>query len=206
VSSESRIDQLEILRDTDRVDGAMWNRALPVDGGTYKITARAPGATAWSTTVTIAAERDTKTVDIPKLQSAASAATGGDEDATPNEEPPDETPLQPRSTLVPLVLGGAGLAALGGAIGFELWGRSTYEQAKTETTSQARRDSLYSSANTKRYVAEGLAIAGIGCAAVAVWLYLRGRGGESTATTSARIDLAPMAGTDRAGVAVVGRY
>ena len=63
VPDESKIDGLEIVRDRQRIEAVMWNRALPVDGGTYTITAQAPGANEWSTTVIVANEGDTKTVD-----------------------------------------------------------------------------------------------------------------------------------------------
>jgi hypothetical protein len=66
VPNEGRIDGLEIRRDSEVVDPAVWNQALPVDGGTYKITARAPTMQLWSMTVTIANEHDVKTVELPK--------------------------------------------------------------------------------------------------------------------------------------------
>lgn len=68
ISDQSKLDGLEILRDSERVADLMWNHALPIDGGTYTITARAPGTNEWSTRVTLASEADTKTVDIPNLR------------------------------------------------------------------------------------------------------------------------------------------
>jgi hypothetical protein len=62
---------------------------------------------------------------------------------------------------------------LGGALAFDLWGDSTYNAAKAEMTSQSRRDSLYDSANTKRFAAIGLGIGGAAAAGVAVWLFVR---------------------------------
>jgi hypothetical protein len=66
VPDESKIDRLEILRDREIVSAV--NRALPVDGGTYTITARADGVGEWSTRVEIASEADAKTVEIPDLR------------------------------------------------------------------------------------------------------------------------------------------
>jgi len=183
VPKTSQIDQLEIHRDTDRIDAAMWNRALPIDGGTYTITAHAPGTGDWSTTVTIAAHDDTKSVDVPILQAlpkprevAATAPTGGQQVDTP--------PAAGGGHAVVISVA-AGAVVLGGAaLGFSLWGDATYRDAKAEMTDQARRDSLYSSANTKRYVAQGLGVASLACAGVAVWLFLRGRHDEHPATTA----------------------
>jgi len=68
ISDQSKLDGLEILRDGERVADVMWNHALPIDGGTYTITARAPGIDEWSTRVALDSESDTKTVDIPNLR------------------------------------------------------------------------------------------------------------------------------------------
>src|SRR5262245_32221319 len=44
---------LEILLENDKVEEGAWNQPLPVDGGTYHISARAPGHREWMTTVHI---------------------------------------------------------------------------------------------------------------------------------------------------------
>ncbi|HEY6037455.1 MAG TPA: hypothetical protein VIV58_24410, partial [Kofleriaceae bacterium] len=63
------VDGLEVSRGTDRVDAVMWNRALPIDGGTYTIVAKAPGSSTWTTQITIGNEGDTKSIDVPDLRS-----------------------------------------------------------------------------------------------------------------------------------------
>jgi len=68
-----------------------------------------------------------------------------------------------------------------------------YTTAKSEMTTQPRRDSLYNSANTKRYVAEALAVSGLAAGGAAVWLYLRGDNRERDATTDASVYLVPTA-------------
>jgi hypothetical protein len=70
VSPSSRIDRLEVLRDNEILEPAMWNRAVPIDGGYHTITARAPGMVPWSTEITAGTEADQKTVEIPKLRAA----------------------------------------------------------------------------------------------------------------------------------------
>jgi hypothetical protein len=67
VPTDRQVAGLEILRDSDPVNPASWNHALPIDGGTYTITARAPGRTPWSTTRTITIESDAQVVEVPKL-------------------------------------------------------------------------------------------------------------------------------------------
>jgi hypothetical protein len=127
--------------------------------------------------------------------------------------PAHEAPAAPaghRSKLVPLALGAGATVALGGALGFEVWSDRTYDQAKAEMTDNARRHALEDSADKKRYVALGLAAAGIGCAGVALWLYLRP--GPSAATpssgeaVSARWRVAPMIAGERAGLQLWGGF
>ena len=77
VPADSRVDRLEILRGAEAVEPSMWNRALPIDGGTYKITARAPDAPPWTVEVTIAAEADTKIVEIPRLGKPSAPVVAG---------------------------------------------------------------------------------------------------------------------------------
>jgi serine/threonine-protein kinase len=200
VPKGSQIDGLEIVRDDERVESIMWNRALPVDGGRYTITARARGVNPWSAQVTVGGESDAKTVDIPDLRTVGrdvEEPPHAEPIVAPKPEPHDDTPSKPLP-IVSIALGAGAVALAGGAIGFEVWGQSTYDKAKAEMSSQSRRDSLESSANTKRYIAEGMAVAGVGSAGLAVWQYLRGRG-EPTSTA---IRVVPTG----SGFALAGSY
>jgi hypothetical protein len=226
VPATSKIEGLQILRDQDNIPEASWNRTVPIDGGTYTITARAPGANQWSTPVTLASEADAKTIDVPDLRTIKSSFEEPPQAPAPNQpvtEPrttapapsssgaaqsatPPETPdsPRPRQSFAPLAVGASAVVLLGGALGVRLWGDSTYDAAKVEMTNQPRRDSLYDSANRKLYAAQGLVVAGVGCAGVAVWLYLRQRSthAETTATHARRLMLAPTT----AGVGVIGQF
>jgi len=102
VAADRRPVGLEILRGSDRIDPATWNHALPIDGGTYTFTARAPGRDPWSTTITIRPASDEKTVELPELvqirKPAATAVT-----AVPAPVPgPGSNPAAARS-LAPAV-------------------------------------------------------------------------------------------------------
>jgi hypothetical protein len=223
VPDQSKIAELEILRDTVSIPAEGWNRALPVNGGTYTITARVPGANEWSTTVTLATEADIKTVDIPDLRTVTSSlevppkepavsepVTGsmapapGAFDPGQDSKPPETPAVVPSPRrLAPIAVGAGAVVLLGGALGFSMWGDSTYNDAKAEMTDLARRHSLYDSANLKRYAAQGFAAAGVGCAGVAVWLYLRQRGTRAEPTSHAtRWMLAPTS----SGIGVAGQF
>lgn len=118
--------------------------------------------------------------------------------------PPANASVSPRtsSKVVPLVIGASALALLGSGLGFELRAESSYDAAKSEMTNQPRRDSLYNSANTKRYLAEALAVSGLAAGGAAVWLYLRGDNHERDATRGASVHVVPTA----TGLALSGRF
>lgn len=140
----------------------------------------------------------TTTTPVPPTQTAA---------AVPSEPEEPEQPVDtPRSSsmVMPIAVASGAVALLGGALGLELWAQSTYNQAKTEID-PATQDSLWQSANTKRYIADGLAIGGIACAGVAVWLFVRSRGSSPSASTS-EVTIAPFATPSAAGLAVAGSY
>lgn len=204
VPEQSHIDGLEITRSGEHVDAAMWNRALPIDGGKYTITAHVPGTNAWSTEVTVGSEGDTKTVDIPDLRNLP-RDLGATATAKPAPPPPASLPAEAPppahapSKLVPFVVGGAGIALLAGALAFDLSGDSTYSDAKNEMTSQARRDSLYNSANTKRYVAQGLAVGGLAAVGIATYLLVHHHD-SAAAEVGSRVVISPS------GLALTGSF
>lgn len=194
VPDKSKVDQLEILRNKQPVPPVMWNRAFPLDGGTYTISARAPGSSVWTTEITLAPEADSKSVEIPDLKTLPADLKPdvvGTTKPTPRSVPTPNQPGTSRSYVAPIAVGAGALVLLGGALGFELSARSTFDDAKAEMMDQARRDELHGSANTRRYIAQGLAVAGAGCAGVAIWLFLRGRSNESTTTTTATLVVSP---------------
>jgi hypothetical protein len=211
VPQNRQVDGLEITRGEDRVDARLWNRALPIDGGTYTITARAPGANAWSTQVTVAAESDIRTVEIPDLRNLPrdldqpAAAPAALPLAPPSMVAPaiDRAPGSSHTSHgVPLVLGAGALGLLGGGLGFELRAEARYGAAKSELTSHPRRVSLYNSANTNRYLAEALAASGLAAGGAAVWLCLRDGDHRPDATIDASVHVVPTA----SGLAVSGRF
>jgi hypothetical protein len=74
VSDESRIESLTITRNGAPFDQALWNRALPVDGGEYVIVGHAPGHEEWQTTARVPAERAKISVEVPKFKELAKLA------------------------------------------------------------------------------------------------------------------------------------
>jgi hypothetical protein len=161
-------------------------------------------------------------VEVPRLEQSRPPAPPGASTPPDPARPPEPTaaairalralqlddrrdaPVAPRPAResLPLVVGSGALVLLGGGLGFELWAESKYGAAKSEMTSQSRRDSLYDSANTRRFAAEALAAGGFAAGGVAVWLYLRDRGRLRDAVTGARTRIIPT----RAGLALSGQF
>ncbi len=177
-----QIPALAIRRGGELVESLAWDHALPVDGGTYTITASAPGRIAFTGTVEVPAEAGTVTITVPELAPAPIVVP---------PLPPPPLPPPPASRL-PYVLGGTALVLLGGALAFDLWGSSTYDVAKGEVDN-ARQTRLVSDANHERYAAEGCLVAGLGVASFAVYIYVRERREPA---------IAPVIGPRSVGVAL----
>jgi hypothetical protein len=105
---------------------------------------------------------------------------------------------------VPLVVGGAAVALGIGGIVFEVQGRGLYDEAKriTDPGRQKERDDKESSANSRHKLAQGFGVAALGCAGVAVYLLVRGRGEDRASGTA----LAPMVAPQLAGLALSGNW
>jgi outer membrane protein OmpA-like peptidoglycan-associated protein len=82
VDPANLVEGFEVLRGSVRIDATQWNLALPIDGGTYPLLARAPGMPVWTSTVKVGVESDVQIVSIPPLRPVTRPA------ATPSG-PPD---------------------------------------------------------------------------------------------------------------------
>jgi hypothetical protein len=182
VPTQSKLEGLEIRRGNDLIDVGAWNHPLPVDGGKYTITARAPNHDAWTTTIEVSPAHDNKSVEVAPLK------------LTPVIAPP-------RRAKLPFMLAGAAVALLGTGLGLELSAESTYSKSKVEPDDM-KQASLWQSANHRRYAAEGFAAGGMALAAVAVWRFM----GHSTIESDPRIGVLPTVASNTTGLQVFGRF
>jgi hypothetical protein len=168
-----------LTRGDTAIEVGAWNRELPIDGGTYKIVARAPGYVDWSTSVVVKPESDAKTIEVPALAAISPA----------------------RSYRAPIAFGVAAVVLGGTALGFELWAEHTYDNAKTDdhVTSQL---STWHSANTRRYLAEGVGVGALACAVTAVIVLVR----DPVASEKPGLALAPIATPTELGFAAIARW
>lgn len=122
VPEANRIAGLEVKRDGQSLGEASWGSALAVDPGAHVIEARAEGRQPFTTTVTLAADADQKTVSVPLLEPGAASTRAST--TTPAVAPPprplpskkDEGGIDARSVIGWTAIGTGGLALIGGSI------------------------------------------------------------------------------------------
>jgi len=201
VPDEARIAGLTITRNGDAVEPAEWNRTMPVDGGSYRIEAKAPAHEPWSTSVTIENEKDKESVNVPRfaeiatpvVSTPAAIGAGGADD-----RPSAFTGRRKAA----MALGVVGVVGLGGGLGLELLSRSTYQDAKDVVdTNEARSRELTDSANRQRHY--GMLSGAVGVAALGVGAYLWISGAPARASAS---EVVLDVGADHARFAVAGRF
>ncbi len=223
VPASANVDGLAITRNGVPVDEAEWNTDIPVDGGEYVVEGKAPGYEAWSTRVTVGAERDKQSVNVPRFRErpradeplrdggagagaagaadggAASAGTGGD----------DRGGGSGRKTAGVVTLAGGGALVLGGlALGYlaqQKWSEAKdlcgddliCDSAADHMAGQALVDAARFRGNVSTVVtASGVVAIGAG-----VVLWLTAPRSERRATS---VTLSPVVRADGVGVVIGG--
>ena len=209
VPPASQVDGLTVLRDGKPFDTLLWNRALPLDGGDYKITIRAPGREEWTTTVTVPAEGGKLTVDVPKLEPTAVA--------TAQAPPPDvqvDAPDRPtglwttkrKAAIAIASVGGLGVVA-GIVLGTQAKGKQDDAHAlcadpQTPCADADRASALIKSAQSRALGANiAFGIGGVAVIAAGV-LWFTG----APESSHRGIAIAPTLTPRQAGVVVFGRF
>jgi hypothetical protein len=105
VPTESEIDDLEVKRNDQVVDKALWGQRVPVDPDEHKITASAPKHVEWSSTIKVKSKD--KIVVVPKLERSKKRT---------KKPPVEDTPNPYRGTAIGLGVGGASAIAIASII------------------------------------------------------------------------------------------
>jgi hypothetical protein len=100
---------LEIKRDGTLVGKPMWGSGVPVDPGKHAVTASAPGHATWSGSIDVPSQPGNTELAVPALSKSAEPAAAQAE--TPGA--PNPTSAGSGRRLAGLVVGGAGVVALG---------------------------------------------------------------------------------------------
>ena len=208
---------LVVRRDGDVVDPAEWNAALPVDPGSYAVTAEAPGHAPWRTTVVIEPGARRQVIVVPDLApdpaatATAPAAAAGPDAPWPPPRPEMARPVvvraEARSTwtttrMVSIAVAAAGAGAIGAGAYFGLHARDLEDRANQRCPMAMCGDPeglrLNDQAQTSASRANLFFIAGGVTLATAAALWLLGGPGE--------IAVAPAAGRHQVGVALTGSF
>ena len=177
VPDESRIDGLVVTRNGQTVDPALWNRAVPIDGGTYSIGGKAPGHEEWSTKLDVPAELGKVSVEVPRFKELAKLVEPPPPITTVTQPPPQ--PIEgghapsmfTSKRKVALGVAGVGVVAIGAAIVLGIQAKGfqddAYALCPTPSMPCVRGDEANDLMETGRSRALGANIAyGVGGAAV----------------------------------------
>ncbi len=181
-------------RGDEVIEAGEWNRALPIDGGSYTFTARLDGHDVWSETIMVGNASDNQTVEVALRHLEARPAATGEVVATAPAPAAHTTNVRALATTI-----GAGVL-LGGALVFDLLGNSQDNDAVAQHS-----QSLLDSANEKRYLAQGFVLAGLACAGAAVYFWLHD-GSEAPAHVATRKFVTPIASSNFAGIGIGGGW
>jgi len=115
VVADREATSLEVQRDGEVVNRALWGSPIPVDPGEHQFAASAPGKATWSKAVVVPKGPGTVTIDVPALEAAPTQAAA----ATAAAPPPSQAtaPAQAASSgssqatwgWVAIGVGGAGI-------------------------------------------------------------------------------------------------
>jgi hypothetical protein len=207
VSSDAKAPGLEVKVGDLALSQAALGVAAPMDGGTYKVTASAPGYQTWSADVEIKPEGDNVRVSVPALAPiTATAQPAGAPAAQPIAA--DQAPRARRPLTAPIYVAGGVAVALAGAsvvTGIVATSRASEFTDKNHDPSatQADRQSARDSASSMGVVSTALTGGALVAAAVTGYLYFT-RPERAESAVVARI--VPWAAPGAAGVAMGGTW
>jgi hypothetical protein len=131
VTVPQAVDGLQVTRDGAPVGRGEWGVAIPIDAGTHKLEATAPGYKSWSSSVEVQQDGAQAAVTIPALEALPVEPTPPPLPTPAPGPPPPPVPVSEGNSgggqrVVGLIIGGVGVVglALGGA--FALTAKSQY--------------------------------------------------------------------------------
>jgi hypothetical protein len=195
VPDASRVDNLAITRNGVTIDPMLWNRTIPIDGGTFTFAARAPEYDTWVEEVVVPETGGKIEVHVPGLVKTVRAAP---------PLPAPRTRHVARSPLLRNVAFGVAGAGAAGSIVAGVLARTKLTAALAicpdrrcpDPASTARADTLLRQSRLRGNIATASgALGGVALVAAAI-LWWRGR--RDT------ISIAPVVGATQVGVAIGG--
>ena len=208
ITPQAPVEGMIVKRNGVVVGPPQWSTAVPVDEGSYRVEASAPGKLPWSQDVQVAGEGRQVSLQIPALVDApeVSAATPGVA-AGPGQQPPSEGVSA--ATVAGLTIAGVGLVGIGigSAFGVIAMGKKSDVDAlcpdETRCTAQgiATNDEAKTAGtvSTVAFIAGGALLVG----GVVIWLAVPSGDGDGQ---SARLELSPAWLDGGGGALLRGRW
>jgi len=130
VADASKVDGLAVTRNGEPFGPELWNRQLPVDGGTYAIEAKAPHHREWKTTATVPEASSKISVDVPRLEETHDAPPAAAPVAVaPPPPPPAEPSRWTGRRKVAVIAAGVGIAAAAAGVTFAVLAQQKLDSA-----------------------------------------------------------------------------
>jgi hypothetical protein len=185
---------LEVAHDSVMVGKAQWGTPVPIDPGTYAITATAPGKRPWKGSVTVAEGGATASLLVPVLDDAPVDATAFAIPMSVQSVPTAHTTRTAKIAGFTLIgVGAAGFIA-GGVMGLVAKGNYDGTGANcSATTCDAAGEATINGARALGNAATGVFIAGAVAAVTGVVLVLLGPSGGANGSASAGLRVGPSA-------------
>jgi hypothetical protein len=198
IVTQPDIAGLEVSHDHVIIGRGQWGTPVPIDPGTYTITATAPQKKPWRGNVTISADGKTGTLTVPALDQAPAAAAAV---VLPLTSPPSSD-SQTGSTvkILGFTLGGVGVVGMGTGVVLGFVAKSNYNGAGcgASTCTSASSESALNSARSLANVGTAVFIVGAAAAAGGVVMVLaapRSHRGPSAAALHLGPGTAMLSGT-----------
>jgi hypothetical protein len=208
-----------ILVDGAPLDAAEWHKPLLVDAGSHTIEFRAPDKPAATKTVTTGGDGSTATIDVPVLAppqvaSPAVAEGGPHQGEAPAREPSNRSAKR----TIAIVVGGAGIVALGIGTYFGIHTLSQKSDADklcgapsgttacpTDAQTRGAQNEL-DSARTSSWVSTlGLGV-GVVAVGVGAYLFLTGGAHAGGTTAASAVRVVPTLGPNAGGLSLSGAF
>lgn len=208
-----RVAGIQVKIDDVTLESAALGSKIPVDPGARTVSIGAPGRKTVEMKVTIGAEHDSQTLNVPSLEKGEPGEVKPGPKATPGQ--PEPGPTAPDAAAGPPVLayvvGGVGVVALGVGTAFAFMAKSAYGDAEdkcpTKTNCSSDAISLRDKAETRANIANvgiGLGVVGVGVGAVLLLTHSPPAKEKPPATGFRSIRVSPFAGRDAAGLSLSG--
>jgi hypothetical protein len=184
---------LEVAHDHDIVGRGQWGTPVPIDPGTYTITATAPGKRPWRGSVTIADDGSTASVTVPTLDDAPLAPTSAAVMLTTTASPATNTHVS-GAKIAGFTLVGIGAAGIAAGVVMGLVAKGNYNDTGahcTATACDATGEATESSARSLATAATAVFIAGAAAGAAGAIIVLVAPSGARSGSGSASLRIGP---------------